>query len=76
MRAFTVTIEWGRRRGFVVLDSATADRAAMAALRLFREKWRGPKPLKLMLTVTSGARTEHGRGGSIAFQWADSRRVK
>ncbi len=52
MRWFDVTIEWGRRRGWRGLETGSADRAAMIALRGFRENWRGPKPLTLTITVT------------------------
>ncbi len=52
MREFEVTLKWGRRESTSISHGArTADQAALAHLRMARENWRGPKPLRLSLTV-------------------------
>ncbi len=50
-------LEWGRRRRLSLLEARSADQAALGALRWMREKWRGPKPLRLSLTEAPARRT-------------------
>ncbi len=57
MRQFEVTLKWGRREStFISHGARTADQAALAYLRLARKNWRGPKPLRLSLTVAPAKR--------------------